>query len=124
MAVPNEHIYEAKVIRDPEYLHTVEAAMMQVAFEMIDEPPETEGYGNRQALVAAVIRVPDDRARFAEMFGWWTLYNPEIRAQVFVPADTADPIKPQNIDGVALRTLIKNGWNYAANYRGTEGGVE
>ena len=115
----NEHVYEAKVIRDTEYLQTVEAAMMQCAFEIVGEPAETPGYENRKSLVAAVIRNPADRARFAEMFAWWALYNADIRGQVFVPADP-DPIKPANIDGAALRALIKNGWNYAANVQAKE----
>lgn len=110
----NEHIYEAQVIRDTEYLQTVEAAMMQCALEIYNEPVETPGHDNRAAIALAIFLNPADTDRFGRFFAWLAIFNPTIRDQVF-QEELQDPITPGNIDGVALRTLIKNAWNVAAN---------
>ena len=110
----NEHIYEAQVIRDTEYLNAIEAAVMQCALEIHQEDPDTPGHSSRAAIALAIFLNPADTSRFARFFAWLAIFNPTIREQVFQPA-LQDPITPGNIDGEALRTLIKNAWNVAAN---------
>ena len=110
----NEHVYEAQVIRDTEYLNIVEAAMMQCAVEIHEEPATTHGHENRAHIALNIFLSTDEAARFARFFAWLALFNPAIRGQVFKAAET-DKIRPDLIDGAALRTLIKNSWNTAAN---------
>lgn len=110
----NEHYFERQVIRDTEYLETVEAAMMQCALEIHQEDPATWGHEQRAAIALAMFITPTDSARFARFFAWLALFNPTIRGQVFRATET-DKIRPDLIDGAALRDLIKGAWNVAAN---------
>lgn len=112
MAAPNEHVFERLVIRHQPYIETIEASMMQCALEVWAEPEDTHGYENRRALALAIFINPDDTERFARFFAWLAIFNPEIRGQVF---HGPDDIRPEEIDGETLRTLIKNAWNVAAN---------
>ena len=110
----NTHIHEARVIRDPEFLQTVEAAVMQCALEIYQEPKTTEGHASRAAIALSIFLNPADTERFTRFFAWLALFNATIRGQVF-QSTLADPITPENIDGAALRSLIKGAWNTAAN---------
>lgn len=108
----NEHFYERQVIRYQPYLETVEAAMMQCALEIHQEPSETWGHENRASVALAIFLNPEDTKRFSRFFAWLSLFNPTIRAQVF---HGENDIRPQEIDGAELRALIKGAWDVAAN---------
>lgn len=112
MAVPNEHVYERLVIRHQTYIETVEAAMMQVAIEVYGEDESTPGHEQRAHVALNIFTSPTEAARFNRFFAWLAIFNPAIRAQVF---HGPDDIRPEAIDGEALRTLIRNAWNVAAN---------
>lgn len=107
--MPNTHFFEKDIIRYEPYVQTIESAMMKVAFEVIEEP-ET----NRTQLARALIFSPEDRARFAESFAMWGLYQDDIRLVVFVGPDD---YRPDLIHGDVLRSMIRNGWDYASNMR-------
>lgn len=112
MAAPNEHVYERLVIRHQPYIETVEAAMMAVAIEVYGEDESTPGHQNRADLAFSMFINPGDTQRFTRFFAWLAIFNPEIRDQVF---HGPDDIRPEEIDGETLRTLIKNAWDVAAN---------
>lgn len=88
--------------------------MMQCAIEIHQEPSTTHGHANRAAIALAVFLNPVDTERFARFFAWLAIFNPTIRGQVFKATET-DKIRPDLIDGAALRDLIKGAWNVAAN---------
>lgn len=105
--IPNLHFYEADVVRHQPYVDTVEMAMMAVAFEVIEEEPS-----RRTELARAVIFQSEDRTRFSHSFAIWALRHDDIRLAVFAgPGD----YRPELIKGEALRTLIRAGWDFAAN---------
>ena len=111
--MPNTHVYEKDIIRYQPYVQTIEAAMMRVAFEVIEEPQS-----NRTELARALIFNPADRARFAESFAMWGLYQDDIRLVVFVgPGD----YHPELVHGDVLRAMVRNGWDYASNNIPPEG---
>ena len=112
----NEHFYERQVIRDSEYLQTVEAAMMQCALQVWGEDG---GFTNRKAIALNMFLDTNESARFARFFANIVLYNPTLRGQVFQPA-LPDPITPQNMDGATLRTAILNAWDVAAGVTGPD----
>lgn len=112
MEVRNEHIYERLVIRHEPYIEVIEAAMMQVAIEVYGEDVATPGHDQRAHIALNIFLSPTEAARFTRFFAWLAIFNPTIRGQVF---HGENDIRPESIDGVALRTLIKNAWNIAAN---------
>lgn len=112
MTLPNEHVYERLVIRHTPYIETIEAAMMQVAIEVYGEPPDTPSHERRAHIALNIFLSPTEAERFARFFAWLAIFNQTIRDQVF---HGPDDIRPEQIDGVALRTLIKNAWNIAAH---------
>lgn len=108
----NTHIYEQEVIRNETYLRTVEAAVMQIALEVLGESRDTYGYQNRRAVAMALFLDTSEAARFARAFAWGGVFHPTIRGQVFKGPGS---ITPEDIDGEALRTMIRNNWNLVSN---------
>lgn len=118
MVAQNEHVFERLVIRHQPYIETVEAAMMQVAIEVYGEDESTPGHEQRAHIALNIFLSPTEAERFTRFFAWLAIFNPEIRGQVF---HGPDDIRPEEIDGETLRTLIKNAWNVAANVQPESG---
>lgn len=105
----NEHFYEAKVVRNTDYINTVEAAMLWVAYEVWQDETRPD---NERRLAFNLFMVPGETARHAQFFARIVIFNPTLRGQVFVPPAT---ITPQNMDETALRNAIRAAWTVAAN---------
>lgn len=122
----NLHYAERVVMKNVEFMETIEAAMRAVAVEIYQEPPDTWGHDNRAAIAVNIAMSGADEQseakRFRNLFATVVLQHEPLRGQFFDATSPTDAnktmesrIMPWMMDEATLQNVIRGAWNVAAN---------